>query len=225
MGFPTGERFKNTPEQCHQLERQFKRKAEFMSTHQTPIYNGEFGPVYASPHLEPDADTINSERYNLLAEQLRIYDQHRIHWCIWLYKDIGLQGMIHTHVNSHWNKKIQTFLDKKRHLQLDAWGKHPSPEAEAALNPLVKWIDDVSPSAKNQYPTPWMTERQVLRAVMQTFLANSFSREFAELFRGMESEELEELARSFLFEKCVQREGLNRALSGHARAVAQTESA
>ena len=217
MGFPTGDRFKGTSDQCQKLERQFKRKAEYMTAHKSPIWNGEFGPVYANPRLDKDADVINTERYNLLAEQLRIYDRYNIHWSIWLYKDIGVQGMIHTSPNSAWNTTIDRFLAKKRALQLDAWGKHPSEEAEAAIGPLVRWIDKVSPTAKDQYPTPWATERQMMRAVMQTFLSKTFNDEFAGLFRGMDERELDKLAHSFHFDECVQREGLNEILRGHAK--------
>lgn len=93
---------------------------------------------------------------------------------------------------------------------------HNSKEAEEALDPLVRWIDGICPDAKEVYPGPWRTERHVLRNVVQTYLSDAFQREFAELFRGMGREELEECARSFHFERCVQREGLNRILSDYA---------
>ena len=217
MGFPTGDRYKGASDQNEQLERQFKRKAEFMTARGTPIWNGEFGPVYANPLLDKDAEEVNQDRFNLLGQQLAIYDKYQIHWSIWLYKDIGVQGMVHTAPDSAWNRLLQPFLEKKRRLQLDAWGKYPSPEAEAALRPMVEWIDKVSPTAKQQYPTPWATERHLLRATFQTFLANTFSMEFAELFRGKSLEELEDLAKSFHFDQCLQREGLNKAMSEHAK--------
>ncbi|KAL1964391.1 hypothetical protein VTN77DRAFT_6949 [Rasamsonia byssochlamydoides] len=217
MGFPTGARYKGTAEQKEALERQYLRKAAFMLEHGTPIWNGEFGPVYADPRRDPDAETINQERYNLLGEQLRIYDKYQIHWSIWLYKDIGLQGMIHTNPESKWNRTIQPFLEKKQRLRLDAWGTRPSAEVDAVLKPLVQWIDSVSPAAKETYPTPWATERHVLRAVFQTFLAASFADEFAALFKDMDEKELDELAHSFHFDECVQREGLNEILRSHAR--------
>lgn len=216
MGFPTGQRYKGTAEQKELLERQYLRKAEFMRRKGTAIWNGEFGPVYADPQVDADADTINEERYNLLGEQLRIYDKYQIHWSIWLYKDIGLQGMIHTNPSSKWNTTIQPFLEKKNKFWLDAWGRRPSSEPAAALKPLVDWIDQVSPTARDTYPTPWNTERHLLRTVFQTFLAASFVDEFAELFRGMDEGELEALARSFHFDECVQRKGLNDILKSHA---------
>lgn len=194
------------------------RKAAFMNEHATPIWNGEFGPVYADPALDTNADEINHERYNLLGEQLRIYDKYNISWSIWLYKDIGLQGMIYTNQQSKWNTLINPFLEKKRDFWLDKWGRRPAAEPEAALRPLVDWIDRVSPTAKQTYPTSWNTEMHVMRNVFNTFLAASFVDEFAALFRGMDEKQLEELARSFHFENCVQRKGLNGILRDHASA-------
>jgi hypothetical protein len=221
MGFPTGERYKSTPEQKVKLERQFLRKAQFQHEHKLPIWNGEFGPVYAEELLTTEAEEINSERYALLGAQLEIYDKYQIPWSIWLYKDVGVQGMVYVSPASFYAKTIAPFLEKKRRLQLDAWGKYPSPEVEAVINPLVKWIDSVCPGAKETYPTPWATERHIVRATLQTFLAQAFSDEFAALFAGMGYAELEEAARSFSFENCVQREGLNAILSAHKEVTEQ----
>ena len=124
--------------------------------------------------------------------------------------------MVYTNPESAWNRLIQTFVDKKRALQLDAWGKYPSKDVEAVLDPLVHWIDKVSPTAKDTYPGPWATERHVLRAVFQTFLSKSFAAEFAALFKGKSKEELDALAHSFHYDECLQREGLNKAMSSHA---------
>jgi len=101
MGFPTGAPFKGTPEQKTKMESQFIRKADFMTRNGTPIWNGEFGPVYADPANDADAASINQDRFNLLGEQLSIYDKYQIHWSIWLYKDIGVQGMMHTDPKSN----------------------------------------------------------------------------------------------------------------------------
>jgi hypothetical protein len=184
-----------------------------------PIWNGEFGPVYSDAELDgaDEAAATNQQRYDLLAEQLRIYDKYRIHWSIWLYKDIGLQGMVHTSPSSPYMKTIAAFLAKKRRLQVDAWGRRPSKEVEELMKPLVEWIDRNAPESKGRYPTPWATERQISRLVLQIWLAGSLSDEFARLFEGKSREELDGLAKSFSFTECIQREGLNAALEEHAR--------
>lgn len=51
----------------------------------TPQWNGEFGPVYASPD-DDDWEKTNAERYNLLKDQLNIYQEAGSSWSIWLYK-------------------------------------------------------------------------------------------------------------------------------------------
>jgi hypothetical protein len=213
------ERFKGTPEQLEKLESQFLRKSSFQRAKGAAIWNGEFGPVYEDPAVTPDADEINAERYALLGAQLEIYDRHQIPWSIWLYKDIGFQGMVYASPQSLYARTVASFVARKRVLNLDAWGRCPSPELERVLRPLVGWIDENAPAATHTYPTTWDTEKHVSRAVVQTFVAGSFSDEFARLFEGMGFEELEECAGSFRFENCVQREGLNRVMSEHAKIV------
>ncbi len=53
--------------------------------------------MYENPKFfdKDRADAANRQRYSLLGEQLRIYDKYEISWSIWLYKDIGLQGMVY----------------------------------------------------------------------------------------------------------------------------------
>ena len=54
-----------------------------MLDHKLPIWVGEFGPVYTG---DPEADAM---RYQLLRDQLAIYQHYGVSWSIWLYKDIG----------------------------------------------------------------------------------------------------------------------------------------
>ena len=215
MGFPTGDRYTGSADQNEKLENQYLRKAEFMRENNLAQWNGEFGPVY-EPESSADATEINKARCEMLGQQLTIYDKYQVPWSTWLYKDIGLQGMVYTNPNSKWNRTIQPFLDKKRKHRLDAWGVYPAKEAEDAIALFVKWIDEVCPTAKDQYPGVWDTHRQVMRAVVQTFMSESFSDEFAGLFKDMDFKELDELAHSFHFSECVQREYLNKVMTEHA---------
>lgn len=114
-------------------------------------------------------------------------------------------------------KTIAPFLTKKRALQLDSWGKYPSEQVAAVIEPLAAWINEVCPEATHTYPTPWHTQRHLARRIMETFMASAFSMEFASLFKGMTMEQLDEAAKSFKFENCVQRGGLNKIMSDHAK--------
>jgi hypothetical protein len=53
--------------------------------------------------------------------------------------------------------------------------------------------------------------------VRETLLSEYLGWEFAELFKGKTEEELEELARSFAFENCIKRDGLNKILQEDGR--------
>ena len=46
-------------------------------------------------------------------------------------------------------------------------------------------------------------------------------KEWARHFKGKSKEELDEIAKSFLFENCLKREGLNKALSKHAEQLVE----
>jgi hypothetical protein len=124
--------------------------------------------------------------------------------------------MVYTSADSFYMKTIAPFLVKKRALQLDSWGKYPSPQVAAVIEPLAAWINKVCPEATNTYPTPWYTQRHLARNIMETFMAQAFSLEFANLFKDLSFEELDEAAKSFRFDKCLQREGLNKIMSEHA---------
>ncbi|RSM14334.1 hypothetical protein CEP52_001484 [Fusarium oligoseptatum] len=210
MGFPSGPRYKGTSEQKAKVRQQFSRKIEFHRSHNVPIWNGEFGAVYETRGLE--ADEKNEERYQLLGEQLCVYEEARISWALWTYKGVGIMDMMHTSPDSPWGKLTKSFIERKKHLQVDSATACPS-EVDNLIDPLVAWIDKVSPSATKTYPSNWNTRAHVIRNILQTFLASSLCGEFAELFRGKSEQELEELAESFAFKSCVHREGLNKVLS------------
>ncbi|KAL4874577.1 putative glucanase [Aspergillus karnatakaensis] len=210
MGFPEGELYRGTPQQDAKLRSQFLRKCEFNHKHNVPIWNGEFGPTYALPGA-PDEKEINKCRYDLFRRQLQIYEEEGISWSVWTYKDIGLMGMISTRQDSAYNQLIKAVFEKKQLLYLDGFSTKRSPEVEAAVAPLVKWIDEFAPNAKNTYPLNWDTKNHVMRSVIRTFVAQSLCKEFAELFKGKTHDELEELARCFSFEECVLRDDLNQA--------------
>jgi hypothetical protein len=210
MGFPTGALYTSTIEQKKQLRASYVRKAEFHHAHKAPIWNGEFGPVYANPKEEADADRI--KRCELLGEQLKIYAEEQICWAIWLYKDIGLQGMVYTSPDSAWYTLIQPFLEKKKRLQLDQLGKYPSWEIDAILGLVREMVDEEK--VANWYPSHWKTVRHVDRNILHTLLSEAVQIEFANLFAG---KTFEELAISFHFYKCEQRGSLNQIMSSFAK--------
>lgn len=207
MGFPIGQRYKGTQAQDDKLVQQYHRKCEFHHQNGVPIWVGEFGPTFET--RDSDKETINQERFNLLGRQLSIYEENNVSWSMWNYKDMGHMGMVSTSLESPYHKMLQPFLDKKVFLQIDNASIQKSNEVDPLIDPFVEWIDRVSPAAKKTYPPNWDTNTHVRRNLLHTLLAASFTEEFAEHFRGLDKPQLDELARSWELDQCVQKVGLN----------------
>ena len=77
-----------------------------------PIWNGEWGPVYQNASDGADYEEINETRYAVLRTQLDIYHKAKASWSIWLYKDIGYQGMVYVGEDTPYFKLMKPFLEK-----------------------------------------------------------------------------------------------------------------
>lgn len=216
LGFPQPEQYEGTEEQKKKLRESFARKVEFMKQAGVPVWNGEFGPVYQDPLTDPNAEVTNRKRFALLKEQLQVYREFGdVSWSIWLYKDIGYQGMVYVDPESAYMRLIRPFVEKKQRLGLDYWGVAD----KSAINndvyaPFIEKLKKQIPThlLKKKYPNVWTFDRQVERAVREMLMSEYLGYEMAELFCGKTEAELEELAASFALEKCVKRDELNQVL-------------
>jgi endoglucanase len=189
------------------LEETFLQRTEYMRQTETPIWVGEFGPVYVG---EPAADAM---RYQILRDQLEIFERHHSNWAIWTYKDIGLQGLVYTTPDSPWNTLLRPVLEKKARLGVDEWGSVDT-HVRHIMQPIEETFAKEFP---NYNPFPfggqWMLER-VVRSVL---LAEPLLDEFGALFEGMEEQDIDTLLQSFLFKNCARRTELAEILSEAAR--------
>ncbi|KAF6752731.1 endo-1,4-beta-glucanase [Ephemerocybe angulata] len=197
-GFPKAtEKYIGTAEQQARLKRKLPEEARMDGRERLCVWNGEWGPVYARRQYEGEAtDEINAVRYKVLEDQLKLYDQDRLSWSIWLYKDIGFQGMTYVSLETKYMKLFEKFLAKKHRLAVDAWG-----------------ADDtaVKEGNRNLYPAPvWKWEDRVARLARNILVSEYLVREWAEHFIGLSEDEIEEVARSFRFDNCLKRDGLNK---------------
>jgi len=211
FGFPGPDVYKGTPEQKAKMLRSFERKIEYQEKIGGPIWNGEWGPVYASPEDGNDFESINETRYQVLHDQLAIYEERKISWSIWLYKDIGFQGMVHASPDSAYIKRLKPFLDKKKRLAADEWGVDLS-TVQHLFQPLEDWLVAETPRITKRYPPTWRVSTHVGRLLRNILLSEELYADYAEYFRDLSLEELDQLAASFKFENCLQRVGLNNAI-------------
>lgn len=224
-GFPNSpDRYESTDEQRRRLKRSYERKREWMDQHSLCVWNGEWGPVYARTEYEGDAtDSINESRYRVLKDQLSIYNDDRLSWSIWLYKDIGFQGMVFVSKETPYMTLFKDFLAKKHRLAADAWGADET-YVRPYYQPLIDLITkEVAPSPDDQkiYPWPvWKLTDRIGRLSRNILVAEYLVKQWAEHFRGKSEAEIEEIAKSFKFENCKTRDGLNKVLTDNASLVA-----
>jgi endoglucanase len=188
------------------LEETFLQRSSYMLEHGVPIWVGEFGPVYTG---DPEADAT---RYQVLRDQLEVYDRHEVSWAIWTYKDIGLQGVVYAAPDSPWVERLKPILEKKARLGVDHWGGLDT-QVRHVMDPLERLFAEEYPDYD---PFPFGATREIELLVRNILLAEPMLGEYAELFRGMDEVEIDNLMRSFRFENCVKRQTLAAILSEFA---------
>jgi endoglucanase len=189
------------------LEETFLKRSEYMLQHDVPVWVGEFGPVY--PPNDPGSHAMRRE---LLRDQLEIYARHGASWAIWTYKDIGLQGVVYAAPDSPWVERIRPIIEKKARLGVDAWGGTDA-KIRHVMEPLERLFAEEYP---HHDPFPFGTQREIELLVRNILLAEPMLKEYGELFRGMNEEQIDEMMRSFRFENCVRREELASILAEQA---------
>jgi aryl-phospho-beta-D-glucosidase BglC (GH1 family) len=189
------------------LERDFLKKSEFMMSRHVPIWVGEFGPVYTG---NPAKDEM---RYKVLKDQLAYYDKYKVSWCIWLYKDMGLQAIMHQNENTPYMKLVSKFLVRKDALGADAWGSTDK-NIRQAIAPLEDFMKKEFPSFD---PYPNGREREIALLVRHILISEALLPEYCNLFKDLSEEEVIELAKSFHFDNYVKRTRLEDILTGREK--------
>ncbi|WP_329224258.1 glycoside hydrolase family 5 protein [Streptomyces canus] len=185
------------------VEDVFLRRTAYMRKTGTPIWVGEFGPVYTG---DPARDEVCAQ---LLADQLEIYRRHEASWSIWTYKDVGLQGLVHLAQGSPYQLHFAEFMAKKHRLGAEAWSS-PDGDIREAVKPLEQLVTDEFPSFT---PYPFGTRQWIEIIIRHVLLGQPLVQEYAELFRGLGDDDLLALADSFALEHCVRRDWLLDALA------------
>ena len=189
------------------LEHEFLKKSEFMYSHHVPIWVGEFGPVYTN---NPAKDEM---RYQALKDQLAYYQKYKVSWCIWLYKDMGLQAIMHQKPTTPYMKLVSAFLAKKDSLGSDAWGSNDK-HIRQVIQPLEELFKNEFP---NYNPYPGGPQSQINVMVRHILIAEGLVPEYCNLFKGLTNEQVITLAQSFRFENYMNRNRLEDILTGREK--------
>lgn len=186
------------------VEATFLRRTAYMRETGTPVWIGEFGPVYPAGRADP-------WRYDLLRDQLEVYRDHGASWSLWTYKDIGLQGLVSAAPDSPYLRRIRPVLEQKARLGTDSWGGSDAGVRDV-LDPLDALLDREFPGYE---PYPWGRGPEVALLVRHILLAEPLAERFAARFAGIAPDEAREAAASFRLDRCVVREPLEALLRDH----------
>jgi endoglucanase len=180
------------------LHEKLLKTCQYMIENQTPIWVGEFGPVYTG---DPKKDSM---RYQILEDQLSFYRELDASWCLWTYKDLGLQGVVGLKPDTAWVEKIRPILQKKAILGVDSWGGSDE-SVRHIMEPIEQTFQEFFPNYK---PFPFDTRWQINRTVRHILLAEPLIEDFYPLLKGLDAGEIDALAASFRFNNCTPRKQL-----------------
>jgi endoglucanase len=189
------------------IENDFLTKSTFMFKNHVPVWVGEFGPVYTGV---PEKDEM---RYQVLKDQLAIYRKYKVSWCIWLYKDLGLQAIISQDENTPYMKLVADFLKKKDFLGADSWGS-----TDDNIRQVMSPVEDLFKKEFKDYdPYPNGQQRHINLLIRYILIAEALVPEYCNLFRNLTDEQLKEIARSFNFKNYIKRQRLEKILTGREK--------
>ena len=181
-----------------EAEQKFLQRSAYARTTGTPILVGEFGPIY---HGEEEKD---AKLRRILADQLDLYQRHSASWALWMYKDIGRQGLVSVRPDTPYRRRFDDFVAKKNRLGADQWGSDGIGLAEVT-QPVQDLIAAEFPDFD---PYPWGRFDWVRTLLLNITIAQPLAHEYANRFRGLDDSELDALADSFAFESCSVRQPL-----------------
>jgi endoglucanase len=180
------------------LEATFLKRTRYQRETGTPIWVGEFGPVYTG------VPELDEPRYALLEDQLALYAAYGAGWSLWTYKDVGLQGLVHTSPSSLYMRQFGELMEKKARLGVDSWGSTDREQADV-MEPVHALIAREFPAWE---PYPWDARSTTDDLVRHLLFAQAMLPEYASYFRGLDDDALDALADSFSLGACVRRERL-----------------
>jgi endoglucanase len=180
------------------LERKYLERTRFSRETDTPVWVGEFGPVYVGDERR------DAMRYQILADQLEIYAADEASWSLWTYKDVGCQGMLVVAPQTPYQQRFAEFIAKKNRLGADSWGS----SGDGVVDIVQPFLDVLRREFPDYSPYPWGMVPWARTLLMHITLAQPLSREYASLFRDLGEDDVVALAESFAIGSCDVREPL-----------------
>lgn len=180
------------------IEQIYVERTAFMRRHGAPHWFGEFGCIYSDPALE-------EPRLRVMADLLDIAESYGDHWTIWSYKDIGMMGLVVLDPMSEWMRRTQPVREIKSALRCDSWIERHTSEIDSHIEHMADLARSVAENHLEDLPG---LEENLHFCICDGLLSQMLQPAFAEQFRGMSEQEIDEMMQSFAFGNCKKRQGL-----------------
>ncbi|MGD0175109.1 MAG: glycoside hydrolase family 5 protein [Anaerolineales bacterium] len=186
--------------------RQAAAFADHEGTHYTeenkvPLWVGEFGAAFDGPKSNA------AYRLQALDDQIAVFEQHRAHWTIWTYKDIGVMGLVTVSSESEYIRRVMPALRAKCLLGVDGWLNTGAAKTETQK--LVNRLAVIAERAIGDKNIDHLSNRMFLaQAVQAGYFANLMQPAYASCFRGLSETQIDKVMQSFALRNCRVREGL-----------------
>ena len=194
-------------------EAKFLERSEYARRTGTPIYVGEFAPIYTGD------EQVDAVRRQILDDQLQLYRRYGAGFATWMYKDLGRPGADVGAARLPVRRARRRLRGQEAPARRRPVGQHRPREPGDHASPLQ---DLVAREAPDFDPYPWGRFDFVRTLVLNLAFAQSLTHEYAELFRGLGDDELVALADSFAFANCAVRETPARPAERSVTAVQTT---
>jgi aryl-phospho-beta-D-glucosidase BglC (GH1 family) len=175
--------------------------------HRKPIFVGEFGTWYAG---YPEAIPY---RAAALDDQLGVFDSAGVHWAVWTWKDIASMGSFNLDPESEYAQKIAPIMKAKKDAA-DWEGEMPKGAVAKALKNSADAIDAyLAESNLNvQIERRWFAQYTLFG-----YLAQFLQVPYANLFKDMSEEKLDDMLSAFALKNCVENKAITKVLKKHLK--------
>lgn len=187
-----------------------KRQADSFQEHQgtqytqqnrVPLWVGEFGATFTAGASDAPY------RLRALDEQISVFEEHRAHWTIWTYKDIGVMGLTAVDPQSEYMRLMRPVLRAKKTLGVDGWLEKGPPKT--ALQKTVNRLAGLAERAIGDPDIDHPSNRIFLAQALQAgYFGCLMQPAFAKRFKGLSESQIDQVMQSFEFRNCRVRKDL-----------------
>lgn len=164
----------------------------FFHERDLPCYVGEFGALYDAPYDRPSPEDL--ARLKALDAQMALFNRLGLHWTLWTYKDLGVQGVQVADPDSEYLRRLRPFLALKRRLGLDQWTARGRGPLSEGVRRLVSRLEREVIELFGDYTLPKRAlEETLLLAAVHGHMANALNYLFARAFSDLTPEEIRDV--------------------------------